>query len=49
MDYVNSATNTLTAGVQSLGQGIQNAKTSVATGLGEFSSKNVIKRVLGGK
>lgn len=42
MDYINSAQNTLTSGVQSLGQTIDTAKASVSTTMNDFSSKNVL-------
>ena len=42
MDYINSAQNTLSTGVQSLGQSIDSAKASVSTTMNDFSSKNVL-------
>jgi hypothetical protein len=42
MDYINSASNTLTSGVQNLSQGLDSAKQSVGSSLDSFSSKNMI-------
>lgn len=42
MDYINSAKDTLTSGVQNLSQGLDTAKQSVGSSLDAFSSKNMI-------
>jgi hypothetical protein len=42
MDYINSATNSLATGAQSLGQSIDSAKASVNEGMSSFSSKDMV-------
>jgi hypothetical protein len=42
MDYINSAKDTLTSGVQNLSQGLDNAKQSVGSSIDAFSSKSMI-------
>lgn len=42
MEYINSATNTLTSGAQSLGQGLDSAKGSLTEGMNAFSSVNMV-------
>jgi hypothetical protein len=42
MDYISSAKNTLSSGVQNLSQGIDATKQSVGSSLDTFSSKNMI-------